>query len=384
EKAAVMRDRIAALDKLFSKQRVVNVSDSRSIDIFYKHEISSVAGVTQLFIRNGKMIGVSTHFFDKEEDDLLERFVLQFYSNVRQFPQLAALIGDTYNENLGVVLSRMAGKTVGIKKRGLAGFAELAKQNALLQTEQYLKKVGERNDVSRRLAELIGVDKVERVECVDISHLAGNYTVGVSVCAINGEFSKKNYRKYKIKSADNNDFQSMFELFSRKGENIAEGSEGKADIYIIDGGIGQLNTVLKAAEAAGIEAAFISISKSRSIRHLKNDTENTIEEIHIPNRKNPVIFRKNDPLLHFIQRLRDEAHRFAITYSRSLALKGLYTSPLLSVEGMGTKRLKKLLTAFPDIHSRKDLTPQLIKTEAKLPMELAEKIIKFLENDKIN
>ena len=384
EKAALMRDRLLSLDKLFSKQSVTNISDTRSIDIFYKHEISSVTGVTQLFIRNGKMIGVSTHFFDKEEDDLLERFVLQFYSNVRQFPQLAALIGDKYDENLGEVLSRMAGRTVGIKKRGLSGFAQLAHKNAEIQTEQYLKKVGERKDVSRRLADLCGIKNAERVECVDISHLGGSHTVGVSIAAVNGDFSKKHYRKYKIKSAENNDFQSMYELFARKGENIAEGSEDQADIYIIDGGIGQLNSVLKSAESAGITAAFISISKSRSIRYLKNDREDTIEEIHLPNRKNPVILRKNDPLLHFIQRLRDEAHRFAITYSRSLALKGLSTSPLLSIEGMGTKRLKSLLTAFPDIHSLNNITPEEIKTAAKLPLELAQKVVDFIKAEKTN
>ncbi len=381
EKAAIMRDRLFSLDKLFSKQSVTNITDTRSIDVFYKHEISSVTGVTQLFIRNGKLIGVSTHFFDKEENDLLERFVMQFYSNIRQFPELVALIGDKYDENLSEVLSRMAGRQVHIKKRGLSGFAELADKNANLETEQYLKKVGERKDVSLRLAQLVGISEARRVECVDISHLGGSHTVGVSVATINGEFSKNNYRKYKIKSAENNDFQSMIELFTRKGENILDGSEEEADIYIIDGGIGQLNSVLKAAEIAGFNSAFISISKSRSIRHLKNDRDDTIEEIHLPNRKNPVIFKKNDPLLHFIQRIRDEAHRFAITYSRNLALKGLKTSPLLSIEGLSTKRLKDLLIAFPDIHNRKDITAEEIKNETKLPINLCQRIVGFIRSE---
>ncbi len=378
ESAAIMRDRIKSLDKLFSKQSVSNITDTRSIDVFYKHEISLVNGVTQLFIRNGKLIGVSTHFFDKEEDDLLERFVMQFYTNVRQFPELIALIGDKYDENLSEVLSRMANRQINIKKRGLSGFAELAKKNAELETEQYLKKVGERKDVSLRLAELVGIEEARHIECVDISHLAGSYTVGVSIANINGEFSKNNYRKYKIKSADNNDFQSMMELFTRKAENIKENSELEADLYIIDGGIGQLNSVLKISKEVGFNGAFISISKSRSIRHLKNDRDTTIEEIHLPNRKNPVILKKNDPLLHFIQRLRDEAHRFAITYSRNLALKGLKTSPLLSIDGLGKKRLKDLLTAIPDIHNRKDIEAIEIREKAKLPIELCEKIVNFI------
>lgn len=382
EEAGKIRDRILSLDKLFSKQSVSNISDERNIDVFYKHSISGVTGITQIFVRSGKMIGVSTHFFDSIEDELLERFIMQFYSNTRQFPEYIALAGDEYDETIEEALTVMAGKKVHIRKRGIQGLIDLAKNNAELQTESYLQKVGERKDVSKRLADMIKVEQVSRVECIDISHLGGNFTVGVSVAAVNGELAKQYYRKYKIKTAGNDDFQSMCELFLRKGENIAEGSEEQADLYIIDGGLGQLNSAVKAAEQSGITAPFISISKSRSLRPVKHEFENTIEQIHIPNRKNPVIMKKNDPLLHFIQHLRDESHRFAITYSRSLALKNITKSPLLQIEGMGEKRLKQLLTAIPDIHTRKDLTVNIIKDYGKIPEELAEKVLKFLEKEK--
>lgn len=382
EEAGKIRDRILSLDKLFSKQSVSNISDERNIDVFYKHSISGVTGITQIFVRSGKMIGVSTHFFDSIEDELLERFIMQFYSNTRQFPEYIALAGDEYDETIEEALTAMAGKKVHIRKRGIQGLIDLAKNNAELQTESYLQKVGERKDVSKRLADMIKVEHVSRVECIDISHLGGNFTVGVSVAAVNGELAKQYYRKYKIKTAGNDDFQSMCELFLRKGENIAEGSEEQADLYIIDGGLGQLNSAIKAAELSGITAPFISISKSRSLRPVKHEFENTIEQIHIPNRKNPVIMKKNDPLLHFIQHLRDESHRFAITYSRSLALKNITKSTLLQIEGMGEKRLKQLLIAIPDIHTRKDLTVNIIKDYGKIPEELAEKVLKFLEEEK--
>ena len=382
EEAGKIRDRILSLDKLFSKQSVSNISDERNIDVFYKHSISGVTGITQIFVRSGKMIGVSTHFFDSIEDELLERFIMQFYSNTRQFPEYIALAGDEYDETIEEALTAMAGKKVHIRKRGIQGLIDLAKNNAELQTESYLQKVGERKDVSKRLADMIKVEQVSRVECIDISHLGGNFTVGVSVAAVNGELAKQYYRKYKIKTAGNDDFQSMCELFLRKGENIAEGSEEQADLYIIDGGLGQLNSAIKAAELSGITAPFISISKSRSLRPVKHEFENTIEQIHLPNRKNPVIMKKNDPLLHFIQHLRDESHRFAITYSRSLALKNITKSTLLQIEGMGEKRLKQLLTAIPDIHTRKDLTVNIIKDYGKIPEELAEKVLKFLEEEK--
>lgn len=380
EDAGKIRDRLFSLDKLFSKQSVMNITDERSLDLFYKHYISGVTGITQIFVRGGKMIGVSSRFFSDTEDELLERFVMQFYSNVRQFPELIAMEGEDYDPLIEDALSKMAGRRIHIKKRGLQGLVELAKKNARLQTETYLLKIGERQDVSERLAKLVKLDSVTRAECVDISHLSGNWTVGVSVVTINGEFDKRYYRKYKIKSAANDDFQSMSELFTRKGENIREGSEDEADIYIIDGGIGQLNSAMKAAESAGITAPFISISKSRSLRPQKHDFENTIEQIHIPNRKNPIILKKNDPLLHFIQRIRDESHRFAIGYSRSLALKNISKSPLLNIAGMGAKRLKSLITAIPDIHTRKDISADYIRDAGKIPQDLAEKVAEYLKN----
>lgn len=382
EEAGKIRDRLNSLDKLFSKQSVTNIFNEKNIDLFYKHTISDVTGITQIFIRGGRMIGVSTHFFSEDEDELLERFVMQFYSNVRQFPEFIAMEGDEYDDTVEDALSQMAGRKIYIRKRGINGLIEIAKQNAELQTEQYLKKVGERSDVMERLAELVKVEDLKRVECVDISHLGGEHTVGVSVTAVNGEFAKQYYRKYKIKTAGNDDFQSMSELFLRKGENIREGSEEEADLYVIDGGIGQLNSAVKAAENAGITAPFISISKSRSMRPLKHEFENTIEQIHLLNRKNPVILKKNDPLLHFIQRIRDESHRFAITYSRSLALKNISKSPLLNIAGMGEKRLKQLLTAVPDIHTHENLTAEYIKEKAKLPLDLAEKICDYINQNK--
>lgn len=380
EEAGKVRDRLKSLDRLFSKQSIINVDDNRSIDLFYKHSISNVTGITQIFIRAGKMIGVNTHFFDETEDELLERFVMQFYNNTRQFPELLIMEGDEYDPAIEEVISRLANKKVLIRKKGISGIMEIAKQNAELQTENYLKKVGERKDVSDRLAALVKLDNVRRVECIDISHLGGEFTVGVTIVAINGEFDKQYYRKYKIKTAGNDDFQSMTEIFKRKGEDIQNGKEEEADLYVIDGGIGQLNSAMKSASLSGITAPFISISKSRSLRPVKNEFENTIEQIHIPNRKNPLILKKNDPLLHFIQRVRDESHRFAITYSRSLALKNLSKSPFLSINGMGSKRLKQLLTAIPDIHTREGLTVDIIAKESGIPEDLAKKVINFLNS----
>jgi excinuclease ABC subunit C len=109
---------------------------------------------------------------------------------------------------------------------------------------------------------------------------------------------------------------------------------------------------------------------------MKNDLEESIELVHAPNRKNPFKFRKNDPALLFLQKLRDEAHRFAITYSRTLSLKKSKVSPLLEIEGIGVKRAKAILLSIPDLYSREDLTPELIHTLGKISLPMAEAVYK--------
>jgi len=217
---------------------------------------------------------------------------------------------------------------------------------------------------------------------VDISHLGGSGTVGVSIVSIDGEFAKGHYRKYRILSAENDDFVSIYELFTRKFENIKEGSEPKADLYVVDGGIGQLNSALKAMEEACIDANFISISKGRSIKFMKDKQEESIESVHIPGRKNPLNLKKNDPVLLFIQKVRDESHRFAIDYSRKLALKNFKRSPLLDIEGVGEKTVKKILEVLPDIHDRSDLTTEELARLCSIPLNTARNVAAYLSSKK--
>jgi excinuclease ABC subunit C len=332
------------------------------------------------FIRNGKVIGSETVFFEDEDtENVLESFIMQFYSTVRQFPDVVVPFGLDDNSKLAEALTKMSGKRKQVYTRGYKNLQRTALENARVQTELHMRQLGRRKDVHERLKLQLKTDKdIRRIECVDISHLGGNHTVGVSIVSFEGNLMKNEYRKYKVKSVGNDDFTSIYELFTRKMENVAEGSENQADLYIIDGGIGQLNSAMRAAGEAGSDALFISISKGRSIKFMKHDGTDSIESIHLPGRKNPVVLKKNDPLLIFVQRLRDEAHRFAITYSRRLALKNLTKSPMLELEGLGEKRLRRLLETFPDIYARKDITAEEIHVETGIPVDVCERIIAHL------
>jgi len=377
EEAAEVRDRLYAIDGLFMKQSVVLPGVNLNCDAFLAHDFQNLPGITVLFIRGGKVIGSSTEFFEDEDPTgVMETFVMHYYNSTRQFVDSVAVFGLDETENLSDALSELRGSRVNIRVRGLKSVFDTAIINAKTQTELYLREVSRRKDTGEKLKKLAGTDKeISRVECVDISHLSGENTVGVSVVSINGEFSKKYYRKYKIKNAENDDFMSIFELFKRKYENISEGAETEADLYVIDGGTGQLNAALRARDEAGFTTPMISISKGRSIKFMKHQQSDSVESVHLPGRKNPVNFKKNDQTLIFIQRIRDESHRFAIAYSRKLALKEFKRSPLLDIEGIGPSRLKKFLTEFPDYLIREGLTAEEIKDKTGIPLETAAKIL---------
>lgn len=385
EEAALMRDRLRGLDRLFTKQTVVMPEGTGSVDVFLPHVVENVCGITTMFARGGRVIGSRTEILEETEDpfEVIESFVLQTYSVMRNYPDMIYVPGLPDEEGLGEALEKMSGKKIRFRKRGFAALEKLAAENGRVQTELYLARLAKRKDISEKLKKMLGTSKpVSRIECVDISHLGGSGTVGVSVVAVDGAFVKGQYRKYMIKSAENDDFRSLYELFTRKFENVQEGSEKNADLYIIDGGIGQLNSVVKAAEDASFDAELISISKGRSIKFMKDTQEDSIESIHMPGRKNPLNFKKNDPLLLFIQKVRDESHRFAIDYSRKLALKNFKKSPLLSLDGVGEKTVKKLLEVFPDVYHRRDLTAEMVSEMCRIPVKTAGLIVQFINKNK--
>ena len=384
EEAALMRDRLKGLSKLFTKQTVVMPEDTSSIDVFVPHVFDNVSGITAMFIRGGRMIGSRTEILEEDENpvEVLESFVLQLYSAIRNYPEMIYVAGLGESDSLHEAIEKLSEKKIRFRRRGFASVEKLALENGRVQTEMYLKKLSKRKDISERLKKVIGIESVSRIECVDISHLGGSGTVGVSIVSIDGEFAKGHYRKYRILSAENDDFVSIYELFTRKFENIKEGSEPKADLYVVDGGIGQLNSALKAMEEACIDANFISISKGRSIKFMKDKQEESIESVHIPGRKNPLNLKKNDPVLLFIQKVRDESHRFAIDYSRKLALKNFKRSPLLDIEGVGEKTVKKILEVLPDIHDRSDLTTEELARLCSIPLNTARNVAAYLSSKK--
>lgn len=384
EEAAETRDRLNALGKLFTNQKVV-LPVEKHIDSFVFGKHKEIDFVTMSFIRNGKLIGLSTKIIDnqKQDDDCLT-FIAQFYSVVRQFPEeifISPVLEKEKSTLLESAISKLSGKRISIRQKGFKQLVALAENNGVSHVEKYLQNRDTGIQMMDRLSRVLFLKKPpETVQCVDISHLSGDMTIGASVYWKKDiGFVKKYYRKYNIRNVDNDDVKAIYQVMSRKAENIIDGSEQNSDLYIIDGGKGQLNAAVKAFEEKGLSANLCSISKGRSKNDEKFKQAESIEEIHLPGRKNPVKLKRNDKALLFAANIRDEAHRFVISALRQKALKGYRKSPLLQIEGLGEKRLKALLTEFPDIYSRDDITAESIKNHCSIPADVCRRIVEFVK-----
>jgi len=354
EKAAEYRDRLNALKKLFVRQSVV-IESFKNIDIFYFSN-SEFCSVTKMFMRNSNITGIDTEIFDEEKLVSHSEYVLNFYKNTNQIPDNIAFINyqDEFSTNDVIdALTRLKGKKVYERKKLSAGLFEILQKNNELYTKQYLEGRKGLGKIKDTLERIFGQNDIRFIECIDISHISGSYTVGASVCydLLDMKFVKNRYRKYRIKDVENDDFKSIYQLMIRKINKIKEKKDEKSDLYIIDGGLGQLNAAVNACLKENVEFNLISIAKGRSKSiDEKIESEESPEYIFIPNRRNPLNFKKWDPFLLFVQKIRDEAHRFVIEYSRNLALKSVVSSNLLSFKGIGKKRAKQILTVYPDVN----------------------------------
>ncbi len=206
----------------------------------------------------------------------------------------------------------------------------------------------------------------------------------------NGKDFKSAYRKYRIRTATNDDFTALSEVLKRKIDAVKAGKDRKADLYIIDGGKGQLSAAWEIVAQSGMQINMIAISKGRSIKRAQSgrnagvtgaagvqDVQSgdyfSVESIHTVSGE-VVRLKGGDPLLLLIQRLRNEAHRFAIKYMRTLMNNSVATSIIREVDGIGDARLTRIMSRIPDIAHRKGITPQEIHDITGVPMNICQRI----------
>ena len=354
ERAAALRDRIKALTQVQSSQGI-NPAGVPEADVVALHLDQGHACVQVFFIRANQSWG-NRDFYPKtgagaEEPEIMEAFLAQFYDD-KEPPRLILLSHGVENPDLvGQFLSDRAGRRVEMAVPLRGEKAELVENAARNARESLARKMAETSTQNRLLdglAEAFSLDAPpRRIEVYDNSHIQGTNAVGGMIVAGPEGFLNAQYRKFNIKSdagANSDDFGMMKEVLTRRFERLIKEdpdrkSESWPDLVLIDGGAGQVSAVAGIMAELGVDdIAMIGVAKGV-------DRDAGKEEFYRPGER-PFALRMNDPVLYFVQRLRDEAHRWAIGAHRAKRAKAVSATPLDDIPGVGAARKKALLSHF--------------------------------------
>jgi excinuclease ABC subunit C len=377
EKAALVRDQVHALVKTLEKQVVVSNLD-RDQDVFGYVRKGAGVGIAIINVRQGIVCGQQVFFLIDpigNDNEVLGEVIRQYYNREQFVPDellLPAKITDYVH--LAEWLGDTSGKGVGLRvpKRGEGvKLLEMAASNAeQVHIDQENK---ERNwqELARNMQAKLHLHLFPaRVECLDISNIGGKQPVGSLVCFVEGDKTPKEYRHYSISGAhEPDDYRMMNEVLTRRFK-----TEGKVavlpDLLVIDGGKGHLNVAQKVIQNKGLEdqIELVSIAK---------DKENKSDKIYRPGRKNPINLQRHSPVLLFLMRVRDEAHRFGISFHRRLRHKSTLSSELDNVPGIGPSRKKILLKSLGSLARIKKASRAELAAVPGIGTELAGQIWNF-------
>jgi len=376
EEAAMYRDQLNAIESFKSKQSHV-ATDFTERDVITLAKEGSLGVAVVLRIRNGKIFSRDKLLLKQlSQDDgvTMKTVIMRFYMDSDFLPKEISLQFSPKDEaDLILWLKK--------KKKGAIRFIypkkgekvkelKVTMQNSKLLLGEWLINRQKRKDqVPRLLAQLkedLNMDEPPRkIEAIDISHLGGSNTVASLVHFFDGQPKRSQYRKYNIKSVNGiDDFAAMREVVLRRYKRVKEENTTIPDLILVDGGKGQLSMALSALRELGMDyIPIIGLAKK-------------LEEVFVPGNSEPQVIHKSSPGLLLLRRIRDEAHRFAITFQKSKRKKQLTKSIFDDIRGLGKKRMVKLLQTFNGPKEIAGLTPEVISAETKIPIKIAKEIIK--------
>ncbi len=355
ERAAALRDKVKAIERTMESQKMAAHRTTEE-DVLGLARQDTQAAVQLFAVRGGKMVGRDVFLLDapRETDDasVLSGFVQQYYERATSIPPtvLMPCLPEDATDLEGFLAGRRGGAVhLHVPRRGeKRGLLELASRNATetiaREHARWLADQGKTLTALEELSDALELPGLPgRIECYDISNFQGSQTVGSMVVFEDGKPRTGEYRRFRIKDVEGpNDFASHQEVLRRRFRRIKTGEEGNAeelrwqlpDLVVIDGGKGQLSAAKEVLDDLGYhDLAVVGLAKER-------------EEIFRPDRDEPVLLPTTSPALYLMQRLRDEAHRFAITYHRSLRAKAATRSAFDEMPGVGPKRRAALLRVF--------------------------------------
>ena len=396
EQAAVYRDQIEAVHLVLAKQHVVSGTDT-NYDVHAVHNDGLEMAVHTFFVRHGKVIGHYNQIVDMVEvlsaGELLSKYLVNLYTARKgAVPDEdvvggALMVSDLPDDQatLSALLSELHGRPVPIKqpqrgeKRRVLELAQTnAKEAFTLHRLKRAKDFTTRSQALEELAQYLGLSQAPlRIECYDISTLHGTNTVASMVVMEDGLPRPSEYRRFKIKTVKGqDDFASMYEVIHRRFSNYLEEKDLPADqprkfayppnLVLIDGGKGQLAAAVRALDDLGINGVDIaSLAKQQ-------------EEVFLPGQSTSIMLPRGSEALFLLIRIRDESHRFAITYHRTLRKKTMTTSVLDAIEGVGEKRRTALLTRFGSVKKLREADVAAIAQTPGFSEELAERVVNHL------
>lgn len=389
EEAARLRDQLIALDRSLEKQTIAT-SESVDQDVFGLFRQADRICIYILYVRAGRITGGRPLHFTSEfpDDELIESLVNQYYADENFVPKEVLLPSPPSEPDaLADLLSEQKGERVRVlaPQRGdkveLMAMATRNAQRALSDRTQSRQEI---DQVLGRLMETLHLSRLpRRMECFDISHSQGTSIVASQVASLDTEPDTANYRRYRIKTVKgNDDFASMHEVLSRRlRRGVREG--GLPDLIVIDGGKGQLaaaHAAMKDLKVEGVD--LIALAKSRDLNGAapEEGTTRTPERIFVLGRKDPILLPQTSPELFALTRLRDEAHRFAITFQRKLSTRRGLQSHLDAVPGVGAGRRRALLSHFGSLKRIREATIDELAKVENIGPAVAKRLHAFLHS----
>ena len=385
ELALKYKQGLNSLDKIKLK-RITSLNKFLNADIIAYRTDGIYSAVNLLAVRGGRMLGSRNFSFESAETssaEALSEFIMRYYKKGEEIPDeiitgepadgeelLAEYFRKEFYKSVRIICAKQ-----GVRKQ----LADMAGVNAEEHLSVAVDRIKHKDDMTVKACEALknklGLSRYpKRMECYDISHVSGTDAVGSMVVFIDGEPARNEYRRFRIKTfAGNDDFKSLREVLSRRLERLYSDAEKfpKPDLIIIDGGKGQLSGVKEIFDEKGVkDIDLISLAKRE-------------EEIFLPEQSEPVILSKRDYCLKMLQRIRDEAHRFAITFHRSLRGKRALSSVLDGVKGLGKVKARAVMEKFKDVSGIVSATKEELMQVEGVGGNIADEIIKKLTEEKL-
>ena len=375
ERAAGLRDQIQALNTVRERQKIISTEEVEQ-DIVGVVRRGAEACVQLFFVRVGRLMGRESFFFDRvagwSDGEILSAFVRQFYAR-DVTPPVEILLSEELPEaelTTEWLVQRKKGRVdLLVPRRGTKReLVAMAEENAALALETHLLARGNRQQVVlddlERSLNLPG--SPHRIEGFDISTIQGSETVASMVVWQDGEMRKDEYKRYKIRTVTGtDDFASMQEVLTRRYGKVLEGEGALPDLVLLDGGRGQLGAGIKALEAIGLDYLPIASLAKRA------------EEVYTPERLQPLVLDLGSPALQALQKIRDEAHRFAITYHKKLRQRRTISSVLDQIPGVGPSLRTSLLKTLGSAKGVKAASVADLASVPKVTPKLAQRIHEF-------